>query len=77
MGLGIYGYKQTLLLFTNASEEVITKSEARKVFLHYKTYSARQNKRNGRKPLYNGHLQITDTGRSSQAVCYMEVSLYF
>ena len=38
MGLGIY--EQSLLLFTNASEDVITKSEAREVVLHYKTYSA-------------------------------------
>ena len=62
MSLGIY--KQSLLLFTNASEEVITKSEAMDV-LHNKTYSVRQNKRNNSKPLYSGHLQTTDTGRSS------------
>ena len=73
MGLGIY--KQALLLFTNASEDVITKSEAREVFLHYKTYSVRQNKQNSRKPLCSGHLQTTDTGRSSQTVRYMEVPL--
>ena len=72
MGLGIY--EQSLLLY--ASEDVITKSEAREVVLHYKTYSARQNKRNSRKPLYSGHLQTTDTGRSPQAVRYMEVPLY-
>ena len=60
MGLGIY--EQSLLLFTNASEDVITKSEAREVVLHYKTYSVRQNKRNSRKltsiqrtPPNNGH----------------------
>ena len=73
MGLGLY--KQTLILFTNASEDVTTKSEAREVFLHYKTYTVRQNKRNSRKPLHSGHLQITDIGRSSQAVRYMEVPL--
>ena len=75
MGLGIY--KQSLLLLTCASEDVITKSKARKLFLHYKTYTVRQNRRNSiRKPLYSGHLQTTDTGRSSQAVRYLEVPLY-
>ena len=57
-------------------EHVTTKSEARKVFLHYKTYSERQNKRNSTKPLHSGHLQTTDTGRLSQAVRYIEVPLY-
>ena len=61
MGLGIY--EQSLLLFTNAFEDLITKSEAREGLLHYKTYSVRQNKRNSRKPLHSGHLQTTDTGR--------------
>ena len=75
MGLGIY--EQSLLLFTNASEDVITKSEARERVLHYKTYTVRQNKRSSRKPLHSGHLQTTETGRSSQAVRYMEVPLYF
>ena len=75
MGLGIY-MNQTLLLFTNASEDLITKSEAREGVLRYKTYTVRQNKRSSRKPLYSGHLQTTDTGRSSQAVRYMEVPLY-
>ena len=42
MGLGIY--EQSLLLFTNAFEDLITKSEAREGLLHYKTYSVRQNK---------------------------------
>ena len=65
--------KQSLLLLTNASIDVITKSKARELFLHYKTYTVRQNKPNHRKPLYNGHLETTETGRSSQAVCYMEV----
>ena len=74
MGLGIY--KQSLLLLTCASEDVVTKSKARELFLHYKTYTVRQNRRNSRKPLYSGHLQTTDTGRSSQAVRYMEVPLY-
>ena len=74
MGVGIY--KQSLLLLTNASKDVITKSKARELFLHYKTYTVRQNKPNYRKPLYNGHLETTETGRSSQAVCYMEVPLY-
>ena len=74
MGLGIY--KQALLLLTNASEDVITKSKARELFLHYKTHKVRQNKRNNRKPLYSGHLQTTNTERLSQAVRYMEVPLY-
>ena len=74
MGFGIY--EQSLLLLTNASEDFITKSNARELFLHYKTYKVRQNKRNSRKPLYSGHLQTTDTGRLSQAVHYMEVPLY-
>ena len=69
-------YKQSLLLFTNASEDVIINSEAREVFLHYKTYTVRQNKRNSREPLHCGHLQTTDTGRLSQAVRYMEAPLY-
>ena len=60
-----------------ASECVITESEAREVFSHYKTYTVRQNKGNSMKPLYSGYLQKTDTGGSSQAVRYMEVSLYF
>ena len=38
MGLGIY--KQALLLLTNASEDVITKSKATELFLHYKTREA-------------------------------------
>ena len=75
MGLGIY--EQSLLLFTNASEDLITKSEVREGVLYYKTYTVRQNKRSSRKPLYSGHLQTTDTGRSSQAVRYMEVPLYY
>ena len=54
MGFGIY--EQSLLLLTNASEYVITKSKARELFLHHKTYKVRQNKRNSRKPLYSGHL---------------------
>ena len=66
MGLGIY--EQSLLLFTNASEHVITKSEAREVVLHLKICTVRQNKRNCRKPLHSGHLKTTDTGRSSEAV---------
>ena len=75
MGLGIY--EQSLfLLFTNASEDLTTKLEAREGALHYKTYSIGQNKRSSRKPLHSGHLQITDTGRLSQAVRYMEVPLY-
>ena len=73
-GPGIY--KQALLLLTNASEDVITKSKARELFLHYKTHKVHQNKRNSRKPLYSGHLQTTDTGRLSQAVRYMEIPLY-
>ena len=52
MGLGIYG--QSLLLFTNASEDLITKSEAREGVLYYKTYTVHQNKRNSRKPPNNG-----------------------
>ena len=75
VGLGIY--KKSLLLLTNTSEDVIIKSKARELFLHYKTYyKACQNKQNSRKPLYSGHLQTTDTRRSSQAVRYMEVPLY-
>ena len=74
MGLGIY--EQSLLLFTNVSEDFIAKSEAREMFLHYDTYTVHQIKRSSRKPLYCGHLQTTDTGRSSQAVRYMEVPLY-
>ena len=74
MGFGIY--EQSLLLLTNASEYVITKSKARELFLHHKTYKVRQNKRNSRKPLYSGHLQTTDTGRLSQAVRYIKVPLY-
>ena len=66
MGLGIC--KQSLLFFTNAFEEIVTKSEAREVFLHYKTYTVRQNKRNS--------TFSYDTGRSSQAVRYMEDPLY-
>ena len=73
MGLGIY--EQSLLLFTNASEDLITKSEAREGVLHYKTYTVHQNKQSSRKPLYSGHLQTMETGLSSQAVRYMEVSL--
>ena len=61
-------------MFTNASEHVTTKSEARNVFLRYKTYSVRQNKQNSREPLHSGHLQTTDTKRLSQAVRYMEGS---
>ena len=77
MGLGIY--KKSLLLLTiNTSEDVIIKSKARELFLHYKTlYKVCQNKQNSRKPLYSGHLQKTDTRHSSQAVRYMEVPLYF
>ena len=74
MGLGIY--ERSLLLLTNASEDLITKSEAREGALHYKTYSIGQNKRSSRKPLHSGHLQTTNTGRLSQAVRYMEVPLY-
>ena len=74
MGLGIY--EQSLLLFTNASEDLITKSKAREGVLHYKTCTVRQNKRSSEKPLNSGHLQTTDTGRSSQAARYMEVPLY-
>ena len=74
MGLNIY--KQSLLLFTNASEHIMIKSEAREVFLHYKTYTVRQNKRNSKEPLHCGHLQTTDTARSSKAVRYMEAPLY-
>ena len=61
MGLGIY--KKSLLLLTiNTSEDVIIKSKARELFLHYKTlYKVCQNKQNSRKPLYSGHLQKTDT----------------
>ena len=61
----------------HASEDVIIKSEAKEVFLHYKTYSVRQNKRNSRQPLHCGHLQTTNTGRSSQAVRYIEAPLYW
>ena len=74
MGFGIY--EQSLLLLTTASEDFITKSKARELFLHYKTYKVRQNKRNSRKPMYSEHLQTTDTGRLSQAVHYMKVALY-
>ena len=74
MGLGIY--EQSVLLFTNASEDLITTSEVREVVLYYKTYTVHQSKRSSRKPLHSGHLQTTDTGRSSQAVHYMEVPLY-
>ena len=73
MGLDIY--EQSVHLFTNASEDLITKSEAREGVLHYKTYTVRQNKRTSREPLYSGHLQTTDTGRSSHTVCFMEVPL--
>ena len=68
--------EQSLLLLTNASEDFIAKSKARELFLHYKIYKVRQDKRNSGKPLYSGHLQTTDTGRLSQAVHYMEVPLY-
>ena len=40
MGLGIY--KKSLLLLTNTSEDVIIKSKARELFLHYKTYKVCQ-----------------------------------
>ena len=58
MGLGIY--KKSLLLLTNTSEDVIIKSKARELFLHYKTYKLCQNKQNSSKPLQrtspnNGH----------------------
>ena len=42
MDLGIY--EQSLLLFTNASEDLITKSKAREGALDYKTYTVRQSK---------------------------------
>ena len=61
MTMGLAIYKESLLLLTNASEDVIIKSKARELFLHYKTYKVRQNKQNSRKPLYSGHLQTTDT----------------
>ena len=77
MTMGLAIYKESLLLLTNASEDVIIKSKARELFLHYKTYKVRQNKQNSRKPLYSGHLQTMDTRRSSQAVRYMEVPLYY
>ena len=54
MGLGMY--KKSLLLLTNTSEDVIIKSKARELFLHYKTYKVCQNKQNSRKPLYSGVL---------------------
>ena len=76
MTMGLSIYKKSLLLLTNTSEDVIIKSKARELFLHYKTYKVCQNKQNSRTPLYRGHLQTTDTRRSSQAVRYMEVSLY-
>ena len=56
MGFGIY--KQSLLLLTNASEDFITKSNARELFLHYKTYKVRQNKRET-----VGNLCTTDTSK--------------
>ena len=71
--MGLDKYKQSLLLFTNASEDVKTKSEATEVVLHNKTYIVCQNKQNSRKPLYSGHLQTTDAGRSSQANRFIEV----
>ena len=47
-------YKKSLLLLTNVSEDIITKSKATELFSHYKTYTVRQNKRNSRKPLSAG-----------------------
>ena len=44
-------YKKSLLLLTNVSEDVITKSKATELFSHNKTYIVHQNKRNSRKPL--------------------------
>ena len=44
-------YKKSLLLLTNVSEDVITKSKATELFSHYKTYTVRQNKQNSRKPI--------------------------
>ena len=50
MGFGIY--EQSFLLLTNACEDFIAKSKGRELFLHYKIYKGRKDKRNGRKPLY-------------------------
>ena len=75
MTMGLCIYKISLLLLTNSFEDVIIKSKARELLLPYKTYKVCQNKKNSRKPLYSGHLQTTDTRRSSQAVRYMEVPL--